>query len=54
MIVEHAIFFTVSFLIPARVRAAHPVLDVVVDDEVEFFIGEAVVLGKHAVNLVND
>ncbi len=33
---------------------AHAVFDVVVDDEVEFFVGEAVVLGEHAIYLIYD
>ena len=33
---------------------AHAIFDVVVDDEVEFFVGEAVVVGKDAIGLVND
>ena len=32
----------------------HAVLDVVVDDEVEFFIGEAVVFGEDAVDLIHE
>jgi len=30
--------------------APHAVSDVVIDDEVEFFIGEAIVVGKDAIN----
>ncbi|MFO1420709.1 MAG: hypothetical protein U1F59_07225 [Candidatus Competibacteraceae bacterium] len=33
-----------SFLLPSRIPP-HPVFDVVVDDEIQFFVGEAVVLG---------
>jgi len=33
---------------------AHTVFDVVVDDEIQLFVGETVVLGKKTVNLVDD
>lgn len=32
----------------------HTVFDVVVDNEIELLIREAVVLGKHAVNFIQD
>ena len=35
-------------------RDAHAVLDVVVDDEVQFFFREAVVLRQQLINLVDD
>ena len=33
---------------------AHAVFDVVVDDEVEFFVGEAVMLRQYTVDLIDD
>jgi hypothetical protein len=41
--------FTFAFLLLTFAIAPHAVFDVVVDDEVEFFVGEAVVLGKDAI-----
>ncbi len=38
-------------LIPAEI-ITHAVLDVIVDDEVQFFIGEAVVTCQHPVNFI--
>ncbi len=32
----------------------HAVLDVVVDDEVEFLVGKSIVLGENAVDFIND
>ena len=43
-----------SVLLTAQIAQAHPILDVVVDDEVQFLVREAVVLGEHAVDFVND
>ena len=42
-----------SILLPI-VRAAHAVLDIVVDDEVQFLVREAVVFRQHAVDFVDD
>ena len=32
----------------------HAVLDVVIDDEIQFFVGEAVVSGEYAVYFIDD
>src|ERR1700722_17672538 len=34
-------------------RATHPVLNIVVDDEVQFFIGKAVMVREKAVDLID-
>ena len=38
----------------SRSGPPHPVLDVVVDDEVQLFVGEPVVFSENAVNFVDD
>jgi hypothetical protein len=43
-----------SFCLALSCALSHAVLDVVIDDEVEFFIGETVVPSKDKVDLVND
>src|SRR5207247_6438085 len=43
-----------SFPILVAAVLAHPILDVVADDEIERLVGEAVVLRQHSVDFVND
>jgi hypothetical protein len=41
-------------VLPAVQFLAHAVLDVVVDDEIQLGVGEAVMLGEKTVDLVDD
>lgn len=38
----------------ASSRTAFPVLDVLVDDEVQLFVGKAVILSQHPVDFIED
>jgi hypothetical protein len=43
-----------TFLLLTFVISTHAVFDVVVDDEVELFVGEAVVVSEEAIDLINN
>jgi hypothetical protein len=45
---------TLPRLVPLLGLLAHPVLQVVVDDELQLLAREAIVLGKNAVDLVDE
>ena len=42
------------FSLFASIISPHPVFDIIVDDEVEFFVSKAIVLGKDAIGLLRD
>lgn len=48
----HGLFTRLSAFIRYLQRIPHPILDVVVDDEIQLLVGDAVMAGEDAVNFV--
>ena len=46
------IYFVFRVQLAVSVPQSHTILDIVVDDEIQFLVGEAVMFGKDTVNFV--